>query len=235
MNDVAVTSAKPADRPASETGGYRKGEEARRRILDAAIEVFGLEGYRGATTRCIAAKAGASLPALKYYFGGKEGLYLACAEEIVDRYRARMLGPITEVQDALAEDATPARARTALRQILFALAEQLIGSGEAQQWTGFVLKEMAEHGPAFAILNENVWAPGVELTARLIARARQTDEAAGLETARIEALMLISSLSAFSIARPVALRSLAWPDAKAERFQSVMAVLDRQIEAIVPA
>lgn len=234
MSDTAAISAEPLDRPTGESGGYRKGEEARRRILDAAIEVFGTEGYRGATTRRIAAEAGASLPALKYYFGGKEGLYLACADEIVDRYRARMLGPITEVQDALAVDAEPSRARAALRRILHALAEQLIGSGEAQKWTGFVLKEMAEHGPAFSILNENVWGPGVELTARLIARARQAEGASGLEAARIEALMLISSLSAFSIAGPVALRSLDWPDAKAERFQSVMAVLDRQIAAIVP-
>ena len=63
----------------------------------------------------------------------------------------------------------------------------------------FVLKEMAEQGPAFDILYRQLWAPGVELTAGLIARS--LGEAETGASARIRALLLISSLSAFSTAR----------------------------------
>ncbi|ATQ44028.1 CerR family C-terminal domain-containing protein [Caulobacter mirabilis] len=211
-------------------GGYRKGDEARQRILDAALAAFGAEGFRGATTRRIAEAAGVNLPALQYYFGGKEGLYLACAEEIVDRYRRQMLRPIGAAQDALPPTAGPEDARTALKALLGGLAEQLLATEEAQAWTAFVLREVAEQGPAFAILYEQVWAPGVELITQLISRALA--EPTPSEAARIEALLLLSGLSAFSVARPVALKQLGWSDSAGLRFDRVKRTLDAQIDRL---
>jgi hypothetical protein len=89
---------------------------------------------------------------------------------------------------------------------------------------------MADQGPAFAILYEQLWAPGVALTANLISRAM--GERAASPAARIHALLLISSLTAFSTARPVALKYLGWPDASDARFASVRRVLDAQIDRI---
>lgn len=210
--------------------GYRKGDEARLRILEAALRAFGASGFKGATTRQIADDAGVALPALKYYFGGKEGLYLACAEEIVGRYQDRMLGPIGAVQDALPATATPADARAALKTVVGALADLLVGGHEADLWTAFVLREMSEQGPAFGILYENVWGPGVELIARLIARA--LGEAQPSERSRVEALLLLSSLSTFGIVRPVALRYLDWPEVSGERFAAFRRQLDAQIDRL---
>lgn len=215
---------------ATAAGGYRKGDEARQRILDAALRAFGAHGFKGATTRGIADEAGVQLPALTYYFGGKEGLYVACAEEIVARYRARMFEPILESPAALGTAARPADARRALKTILGTLAEQLVATQESEIWTAFVLREMAEHGPAFEILYAQVWAPGVELVARLIRQALGDKPSA--RAAHVEALLLLSSLSAFSIARPVALRSLGWPDASGARFAEIRRVLDAQIDRL---
>ena len=47
------------------------------RVLEAAGEVFADLGYRAATVRQICEKAGANIAAVNYYFGDKEGLYLA--------------------------------------------------------------------------------------------------------------------------------------------------------------
>jgi AcrR family transcriptional regulator len=222
---------KPAAAPDEPTaGGYRKGDETRRRILEAALTAFGAQGFKGATTRRIADAASVNLPALKYYFGGKEGLYLACADEIVGRYRDRMLGPISAVQDALPPGADPAQARAALKQVVVALAELLVGTREAQAWTAFVLREMTEPGPAFAVLYEQVWGPGVDLIAHLISRTLR--EAAPSEAARLEALLLLSSISTFGIVRPVALRYLDWPDAADQRFESVRQTIEAQIDRL---
>lgn len=219
---VAATSPK----------GYRKGDEARLRILEAALRAFGASGFKGATTRQIAEDAGVNLPALQYYFGGKEGLYLACAEEIVARYRARMLGPIGAMQDALPATATAEEARTALKSVVGALAQLLVGGHEADLWTAFVLREMSEQGPAFAILYDHVWGPGVELIARLIARV--FGEAEPSERARLEALLLLASISTFGIVRPVVLRALAWPEVDGARYQAFRARLDAQIDRLAP-
>lgn len=221
----------PAPSPiAGSARGYRKGDETRARILDAALAAFGAEGFKGATTRQIAEQAGVNLPALQYYFGGKEGLYLACGQEIVDRYSGRLLAPIAKAWNALPPEPSPEAARRALKAVLGALAELLVGTQEAEQWTGFVLREMAEPGPAFDILYERVWAPGVELVALLLSHIRR--ETAAGEAARIDAFLLVSSVTTFSIARPVALKYLGWPDAAGERLAAVRAALDAQVDRL---
>ena len=224
-------SAAPIQRATAE-GGYRKGEEARGRILAAALKVFGAGGFRGATTRQIAEEAGVNLPALKYYFGGKEGLYLACAEEILARYQSRMQAIAEDVLSGLAPKADPAAARAALKRLLSALAELLVGGEEPEVWTAFMLREMAERGPAFDFLFDRLWAPGVAAAAELVARALGRDQAT--EPDRIQALFLISSLSAFSTARSVAVRTLGWPDTRGDRFSAVLAGLAAQVDRLRP-
>ncbi|OUS21766.1 TetR family transcriptional regulator [Rhodobacterales bacterium 59_46_T64] len=57
-----------------------------RAILEAALEVFSANGYRGATVDMIATKAGLSKPNLLYYFGSKEAMYTALLEELLDAW-----------------------------------------------------------------------------------------------------------------------------------------------------
>ncbi len=211
-----------------EVSGYAKGEAARLRILEAAMSAFGDGGFKGATTRQIAQSAGVNLPALKYYFGGKEGLYLACAEEIVERYRTRMVDPILQAQAMLEARHTAQEAKAALKIVVRALAEQMVETREAEAWAGFVLREMADPGPAFAILYEQVWQPGLNIVGYMIGLAGTLKPKAAL----IEALLLISSLSAFGASRPVSLKSLGWEDVSGERFARVMANLDRRIDEL---
>ncbi len=51
--------------------------ETRRRLLEAAGEVFAEEGFRGATIQEISRRAAANLAAVHYHFGDKEKLYAA--------------------------------------------------------------------------------------------------------------------------------------------------------------
>lgn len=46
-------------------------------ILDVAEKIFSELGYDGASTRVISGEAGVNMAMLNYYFGSKEGLYLA--------------------------------------------------------------------------------------------------------------------------------------------------------------
>ncbi len=70
----AKTKTEPRRSPAPGER-QRDAERSRRRILDAALAVFGAKGYAGARVAEIADRAGVNHQLISYYFGGKEGLY----------------------------------------------------------------------------------------------------------------------------------------------------------------
>lgn len=55
-------------------------EGTKKRLIDAAGEVFAQHGFRAATVREICKRAGASVSAVNYHFGDKEALYAAVFE-----------------------------------------------------------------------------------------------------------------------------------------------------------
>jgi TetR/AcrR family transcriptional regulator, regulator of cefoperazone and chloramphenicol sensitivity len=211
-------------------GGYPKGDETRERILSAALKAFGRASFLAVTTRQIAEAARVSLPTLQYYFGNKEGLYRACAETIVERYRRHTSGVATEARKKLSEGCDSATADVYLKRVIGALARLLVGSGEAENWAQFVARELRDPGPAFEILYSRLWRPGVELTAGLIARTRGSYESDS--AARLQALMLISSLLAFQSGRSISLRAMNWSTVGPKELAMVLSALDAQIDAI---
>lgn len=55
-------------------------------ILDAALEVFSAQGFRGATVDQIASAAGLSKPNLLYYFPSKEAIHSAVLGQLLDTW-----------------------------------------------------------------------------------------------------------------------------------------------------
>lgn len=68
-------------------------EKNRAVVLEAALEVFSSEGFRGATLDAIAAEAGLSKPNLLYYFASKEEIHVTLLEGLVDTW----LDPLREM------------------------------------------------------------------------------------------------------------------------------------------
>ena len=68
---------------APKTRIQRRNTEA---ILDAALEVFSAEGFRGATLDRIAKTAGLSKPNLLYYFSSKEAIHAALLSGLMDTW-----------------------------------------------------------------------------------------------------------------------------------------------------
>ena len=64
--------------------------DKRQLILDVAEKLFAELGYDGASTRLIAKEASVNMAMLNYYFGGKEGLFIAVFERKVSSYRINL-------------------------------------------------------------------------------------------------------------------------------------------------
>ncbi|SLN09552.1 HTH-type transcriptional regulator RutR [Roseivivax jejudonensis] len=60
----------------------------RRRILEAALDVFSQAGFRGATLDQIAERAGMSKPNVLYYFDSKDSIHVALLNALMSRWLA---------------------------------------------------------------------------------------------------------------------------------------------------
>ena len=91
---------------------------ASERLLLAALQLFNSKGYAATSVREIVAEAGVSKPVLYYYFGSKEGIYLALMEQVHARFqevasrnivasgsaRDRIIGFITDMYDKISQE-----------------------------------------------------------------------------------------------------------------------------------
>lgn len=61
-------------------------QKNRKRILEAALDVFSQHGYRGATLDQIAARSGLSKPNILYYFSGKEEIHVTLLNQLMETW-----------------------------------------------------------------------------------------------------------------------------------------------------
>jgi TetR/AcrR family transcriptional regulator, regulator of cefoperazone and chloramphenicol sensitivity len=215
-------------RPAD--GGYARGDETRARIISAALDVFGMHGFNGASTRLLAESAGVTLPALHYYFDSKEGVYLACAEHIAEQLDERFRALTGHAADALKEAALPrARLLEMLLTVVDGFADFFLGAHELEKWVMFIIREQAQPTKAFDIIFERVMQRTFNTLATLIGRL--LERPISDMDVRIRTFTLIGQLVFFRTAREAALRVTGWRDFDGERLKFVKRLLHAQIAA----
>lgn len=211
--------------------GYAKSDDTRRAILAAAAAEFGAHGYADATTRRIAAGAGVTLPAIAYHFGSKEGLYLACAEEIARLYLAETATLAADAEASLAGAPDHATCRLHIMRLLGKIAALFAHADGAQ--AAFVSRALRDEGPAVAVLHERLWEPGVSLMARLIAALAGAGEATTRD--RLDALLLLSTLLAFYNGRDAAMRIVGWDQIGPAEAAAIEEALQRIVDGLAAA
>jgi AcrR family transcriptional regulator len=210
-------------------GGYRRGEHTRRRLLDAGIELFAELGYERASTRAIARRAGVSLPALQYYFGGKEGLHRACAQYITEDVRSR-LGPAAErVRLALGRrNLTGAELLELLRAVIEPFLEGL-ATERPESWALFFARAQGEHSATFDAVFQQISGTLLSLVTEIIGRILSRSPAS--PEVAIRAVAIVGQTALVRRARPIMLRVLGWPDFEGERLQTLKDVMWQAIAA----
>lgn len=211
-------------------GGNARGEDTRRRILDAALDLFGSLGFEATSTRTLAERAGVNLPAIQYYFGSKEGLYRAVIQQIVDRIDAEA-GPVgLRITEALAEDAS----RTQLMARLFELTDVLVSLildetlADRDSCRRFFARIEIEQNPAIdalhACVDRCILAPAAALIGRLMRRPPDDEQV------RMRMVALMGEAKAFGCWGSD--RVLGWHTADPSRVWAVQQLLRQHAAAI---
>jgi len=116
------------------------------RLIETAIDCFGRRGFDGASTRDIARASGTAMSSITYHFGGKEGLYLACAEHIAAKISERHAAALELTADASAIDRETAIERCLA--IIDGFAQTMLHP-DSENWARFIVREQQAPTEAF--------------------------------------------------------------------------------------
>ncbi len=210
--------------------GEVRGEATRLALIGAALDLFGAKGFEAASTRAVAAAAGANLASIAYHFGGKEGLRLACADHVVETIRGFLAPALTP---AGAATLTPPAARALLERVLEAFVAFLVVRPEAQSIARFVVREMFEPTEAFERIYADAFTPLHERFCAVWAAA--TGAPADALATKLATLAMLGQILYFRVARRVAMRRLGWNDIGPREGEAIRATLVAHLDAALDA
>lgn len=210
-----------------------KSDQARLRLLEAAVECFGARGMDGASVREIARAAGQNVAAIAYYFGGKEQLYHAAMEGIVREVKHRLAEVLEEAQAARERGAvSPAQARDLLRRLLRTVYLRILSRNEAAPIARLIVRELMEPGAGFEILYRQGFCQIHELLCWLVGCALGRDPKHPETIVRTHTLM--GQVYFFVMSRAAILRRAGWPDLESHA-ELVVEVFEENIETLLRA
>lgn len=219
------------------TKNMLRSDVTREKLLAASLDVFGRYGFDGASTRKLADSAGVNLQAIPYYFGSKEGLYVATAEyltsiigEHVGELRQKIGARLVEL-DSRGEPLAETEARNFLTEIVQTMVVLFV-SRQSESWARFLIREQMEPTEAFARVYEGVMRPMIEIGRRLIGAIIREDP--GSEHVKLRTLSFVGSLLVFRMAHAAVLAQMEWEVIGQEQVEIVRSLAAELVAVLGP-
>lgn len=199
-------------------------EETKRKLIEAGLELFGHYSFDGVSTRNLTDRAGVNLASIQYYFGGKEGLYLAVVHSIVEDVRAWMAEEMAGIENSLRNgnhDKTVAF--KLLCRMLDVILRHALGEPLSNKWTGILLREQLEPTAAFDVFYNGFLEPIQRCSRLLIGTLLGLPE--DDQEIKVRSYVLLGSVLMFHLSRAEVGRNLKWENYDADKIESIRRVL----------
>lgn len=199
-------------------------EGTRLALIDAGLEMFGRQGFAATSTRMLSARAGTNIASIAYHFGGKEGLRLACAEEVARRMTAVFAAPgqLPTTADA---------ARAVMHRLIERMVGYVVVGEQAGTMVPFVLRELTEGGPALNVIYGHLIAPVHAQLCNLWAVA--TGERAEADRIKLVVFSLIGQVVYFRLGARVVTRRMGWQTISASEAREIIAMLADNLDRLL--
>lgn len=214
-----------------------RGDVTREKLLSASIDVFGRMGFDGATTRELTKAAGVNLQAIPYYFGGKEGLYIATAEHIANSIASYSSSLREQVWARFSEAdhggnaVSVQEARAFLSEIIQRMA-LLFVSEESAPWARFLIREQMAPTEAFSRVYAGIMEPVLDIAGRLVGIILEEEPSS--EHVRLRTLALLGGVMVFRMAHAAALAHLGWQSFGKSEADTVKRLADELVVTLKP-
>lgn len=214
------------------TSILKDAEGTRQALIRAGLDLFGRNGFDATSTREIAQAAKVNSAGIAYHFGGKDGLRQACAEAIIARIQAVLVGGGPSV--AMAVD--PAERDMAAEQLL-SLVDRMVAflttAPESELIARFVVREMLTPGPAFETIYGGLFEPVHRRVCQVWAAA--TGMAPEAPATRLAVFAAIGQVVYFRIARPAVTRRMGWDGVGPDEARAIADTVRRSVRASILA
>ena len=138
----------------------KDGSATRRRLVEAAGEVFAERGFRDATVGEICQRAGANQAAISYHFGGKDELYAAAWKAAFDH--------ALDVYPADGDLGPDAGAEARLHALVSSLVHRILDNGRLGHAGRILTMEMMNPTESIAQVRSEAIAPFHELVRSIV-------------------------------------------------------------------
>ncbi|KLU19655.1 transcriptional regulator [Proteus mirabilis] len=210
-----------------------RGELAKRQLLEAACEIFGKNGPDAATTRQIAQAAQQNIAAIAYYFGSKEGLYLAVAQHIADLIRLDF-EPTVVILDEFLERPNPTEHChycKRLSQIVFYNMLVLYLIKKIIHLSRIMAREQLVPTEAYSLIHQQALSPLLTRVNKLLALYIGLD--ATLPTTMLHTHAILGEVLSFRLVRETILRQTGWDRIGKNEYQIISNTLKTHITLLL--
>ncbi|WP_457575965.1 CerR family C-terminal domain-containing protein [Desulfomarina sp.] len=185
---------------------HKKEKNARDRLLEAAIDIFGRDGFDAATTRSITGKAGVNIAAIPYYFESKEGLYRAVVTHIVETIKTQVADiTLTATPLLFTGNSGKQKAFNTLLNLIEKIIMFAVGSEEGRRFSRIIFREQMYPTGSYEIIYKGYMEPILNAVATLITVITENP---CQRTAQLRAMTIIGQVLIFRVARETIVRSL---------------------------
>ncbi|KAB1440390.1 DUF1956 domain-containing protein [Pseudodesulfovibrio senegalensis] len=199
-------------------------EKTREQLIGSGLRLFGQYGFEGTTTRALARDAGVNQAAIPYHFGGKEGLYRAVVEWVVETILGEDRAHVSQFPARLAEaNGNPVRQAAVVRSMISFLAGNILGSESLRERAAFIMREYAEAGIGFDIIYERLVREVHVMITHMVAVISGLPEES--DEAKLRAHTLVGMVIGFAMGRPVVFARMPWDGYTPERVRDVVRVV----------
>jgi TetR/AcrR family transcriptional regulator, regulator of cefoperazone and chloramphenicol sensitivity len=209
-----------------------RGDQARIRLLNAAVTVFGEKGPEGASLREIARAAGQNVAAISYYFGGKKKLYLAVIEGLVRELRHRLGDVLQPIEELRAQpQPSPHEALRLFKRLLGAVYLRLLSRKEAIPLIRLIVREQLGPTAAFEILYREGFRTLHESLCFLTATILGCDSRDREVILRTH--MVMGQIYFFAMSREAILRRAGWETLEGDNARLVVGLFEQNVDALL--
>ncbi len=210
-----------------------RGELAKRQLLEAACEIFGKNGPDSATTRQIAQAAKQNIAAIAYYFGSKEGLYLAVAQYIADLIRLDFEPTVAQLDDFL-EKPNPTEHLPLLQKLIidsFLQYARLALDKSNVHISRIMAREQLVPTEAYSLIHQQALSPLLTRVNRLLALYIGLDPT--LPKTMLHTHAILGEVLSFRLVRETILRQTGWDRIGKQEYEIISNTLKVHITLLL--